>query len=91
MSDKPFPQPVSVRVGTLVNRISSTWEALELLTSQWPCPKCARYRKAVAACHDTLDGWASIDKAHCAFVEAAESAGLLTETPPIKGKTPLAI
>lgn len=79
MSEKAFSKPVLVKLGGIINRISSAWEALELLSNHWPFEHCSLYRKAVATCRDALDGWATIEKARAVFVQAAHKAGLIAE------------
>lgn len=84
MNDVRFSQPVRLRLDPNGERnVATVWEALEILTQQWPEAARGRgYRAAWRACRDTLDGWKSPHTARRQFVHAARGAGLLVGTDP---------
>ena len=79
MSDKRFPIPVTITLGTAGQRaVSSVWEAIECLRN-WPAKKGPHYRRALQACMDALDGWKPAHKARHAFISAAREAGVFLD------------
>lgn len=78
MNDTVFATPVLINLGAMGLRlVSSVWEALECLRSQWPRQDCLEYRRATRICRDALEGWISAAKARKAFALAAKQAGVL--------------
>lgn len=79
MTDVEFAAPVILRLpGTGERKVATAFEALECLENEWPeWARGRRWRNAVAACRDALDGWRSAREARRNFIKAAR-AGLVS-------------
>ena len=79
MADIMFTEPVILRMPhTGFRKVATSFEALECLEHEWPdWARGRRWRNAVAACRDALDGWRSAKEARRSFMKAAMRAGLV--------------
>ncbi|CAH1649190.1 DUF982 domain-containing protein [Chelatococcus asaccharovorans] len=76
MSDWRFATPVRLTFGPSQQRtITNAWEAVELLLRDWPGRRDHRYKVALLACQDALEGFRSGRLARKALVRAAKMAG----------------
>jgi hypothetical protein len=78
MNDRHFSAPVEIELDPGHRRsIASVWEGIEFLSEIQPIKPGPRYRAALRACRDALDGWQSTVEARRAFVAAAREAHVL--------------
>jgi hypothetical protein len=79
MSDVVFNEPVILRMPkTGFRKVATGFEALECLEREWPdWARGRRWRNAIVACRDALDGWRSAKEARRSFMKAAMRAGLV--------------
>ena len=79
MRDEPFEVPLSV-TGSRRGRpstLASAAQAAHFLVDRWPrAERGPKYRSALKACMDVLEGRRRIAAARKAFVQAACEAGL---------------
>ena len=79
MRDEPFEIPLSVagsRRGP-PSTLASAAQAAQFLVDHWPqAGRGPKYRTALKACMDVLEGRRRIDAARKAFLQAAGEAGL---------------
>lgn len=78
MNDKPFSEPIRLKLGQAERVVRSAWEGLECL-ADWPAERDRHYRSALRACRDALDGLATPTRAHLALKEAARAAQVSLE------------
>jgi hypothetical protein len=91
MNDVRFPEPVTLEFSAASRNVASSLEALECLDQQWPeRARGRKWRGAVRACRDALDGWRSARDAHKAFLEAARRAGLTSRGARLRHDSPSA-
>lgn len=78
MADIMFTEPVILRMPhTGFRKVATSFEALECLEHEWPdWARGRRWRNAIVACRDALDGWRTAKEARRSFVKAAMRAGL---------------
>src|SRR5690606_31855713 len=79
MTDVMFTEPVILRMpDTGFRQVATSFEALECLEREWPdWARGRRWRSAIVACRDALDGWRTAKEARRNFVKAAMRAGLV--------------
>ncbi len=63
MNDKRFPEPVDVGDPAQPRKIATAWEAIEWLSQLSSPSPGPRYRAALRACRDALDGWVPVQRA----------------------------
>jgi hypothetical protein len=79
MRDEPFEMPLTVtaRGRGPSSRLASAAQAAHYMVDQWPeTGRGPRYRNALKACVDVLEGRKRIGAARRAFLRAAGEAGL---------------
>ena len=79
MRDEPFEIPLSVTGGRRgqSGTLASAAQAAHFLVDRWPqAERGPKYRSALKACMDVLEGRRRIAAARKAFVQAAGEAGL---------------
>lgn len=79
MSEIVFNEPVILRMPKNgLRKVATAFEALECLEREWPdWARGRRWRNAMIACRDALDGWRSAKEARRSFMKAAMRAGLV--------------
>lgn len=80
MRDEPFDVAVTVGAGKAGRRrvVRSTLQAASLLVDKWPDKnRGPKYRSALLACMDVMEGRKAVASARRAFVGAAKEAEML--------------
>ena len=79
MRDEPFEIPLSVAVSRRgrTSTLGSAAQAAHFLVDRWPpAERGPKYRRALKACMDVLEGRRRVGAARRAFLQAAGEAGL---------------
>jgi hypothetical protein len=96
MRDQPFETPLAVAGGWRgrSDTLASAAQAAQFLVDHWPnAGRGLKYRNALKACMDVLEGRKRIEAARKAFLQAAGEAGLSVheesaDIPPVNRSRP---
>nr|ALS91406.1 protein of unknown function (DUF982) [uncultured bacterium] len=77
MTDKPFDEPVPLKLDGVTVFVTSAQDAADFLMQDWPTHRTQRHREALEACLKVLEGYRSVEDARVALVAAAKEAKLL--------------